>query len=111
VLTDKISGVPVSVIKTEYIERIGTKAGFLSKYLLRHRKTKHWMRMYYTLQALWKLKKASLEGAGYKDYWQAGKSVDGCNSVLRAKDVIQQMVASESECSVPGFWQQSNSEA
>jgi len=89
VLTEKISGVPVSVIKTEYIERIGTKANFISRYLLQHKKFKHWMRTYYTLQAVWKLKRASMEGAGYKDYWQAGKSVDGCNSILTSKEVIQ----------------------
>ena len=88
VLTEKISGVPVSVIKTDYILKIGTKASFLSKYMLQHNKMKHWIRTYYTLQAVWKLKRASLEGAGYKDYWQAGKSVDGCNSVISVKDVM-----------------------
>lgn len=92
VLTDKISGVPVSIIKTDYIEKIGTKANFMARYFLRHHKFKHWMRMYYTIQAAWKLKRASLEGAGYKDYWQAGKSVDGCNSILSTKDVINNLV-------------------
>lgn len=96
VLTDKISGVPVAVIKTAYIEKIGTKANFIARYLLRHNKTKHWMRMFYTLQALWKLKKASLEGGNYKDYWQAGKSVEGCKSILSTHDVIQQLVTTSS---------------
>jgi nitronate monooxygenase len=92
VLTDKISGVPVSVIQTDYIKKIGTKANPLAKYLLRHPRTKHYMRMFYTLQSLWKLKKASLEGGSYKDYWQAGKSVDGCKEILSAQQVIQQLV-------------------
>ncbi|APJ02711.1 NAD(P)H-dependent flavin oxidoreductase [Silvanigrella aquatica] len=93
VLTEKISGVPVSVINTEYITRIGTKANFITKYMLQHKKMKHWMRLYYTLQSVWKLKRASLEGAGYKDYWQAGKSVDGCKSILSAKEVIQGLIS------------------
>ena len=92
VLTDKISGVPVSIIETEYIKKIGTKANPVARYLLKHKKFKHWMRMFYTLQAAWKLKKASIEGAGYKDYWQAGKSVDGCESVLNVEDVIKKMI-------------------
>lgn len=92
VLTDKISGVPVSVIQTDYIKKIGTKANPIAKFLLRHQKTKHYMRMFYTLQSLWKLKKASLEGGSYKDYWQAGKSVDGCKEILSAHDVIQQLI-------------------
>lgn len=95
VLTDKISGVPVSVIKTPYIEKIGTKANALARYLLRHHKTKHYMRMFYTLQSLWKLKKASLEGSRYQDYWQAGKSVDGCQQILAAKEVIKELVETD----------------
>jgi nitronate monooxygenase len=91
VLTDKISGVPVSIIKTPYIEKIGIKANPVARFLLQHQSTKHWMRMFYTLQSIWKLKRASLEGGGYKDYWQAGKSVDGCDSILSVKEVIEQM--------------------
>lgn len=89
VLTDKISGVPVSVIRTPYIDRVGTRANPLARYLLRHRKAKHWMRMFYSLQAAWKLKRASLEGSNYKDYFQAGKSVAGIDSVEGAGDVVR----------------------
>ncbi len=91
VLTDKISGVPVSVINTGYIQKSGTKANFIARYFLKHRRTKHWMRMFYTLQSLWKLKKAIVEGGSYKDYWQAGKSVEGCNEILTVSEVIKQL--------------------
>jgi nitronate monooxygenase len=92
VLTDKISGVPVSIIKTPYIEKIGIKAGWLARRMLRGRKTKHWMRMFYTIQSLVQLKRASLQGASYKDYWQAGKSVDGIEAILPVKDVMHSFV-------------------
>ncbi|WP_338636607.1 nitronate monooxygenase [Spirobacillus cienkowskii] len=92
VLTEKISGVPVSVIKTEYISKVGTKASPIARYMLKHSKLKHWIRAYYTFQAVWKLKRASLEGSGYKDYWQAGKSVDGCHEVLSSAEVIHGLV-------------------
>jgi len=95
VLTDKISGVPVAIIKTPYIEKIGIKANWLARYLLKHRRTKHWMRMFYTLQSLWKLKKASMEGGGYKDYWQAGKSVDGCKKILTVKQVMDEFLGGQ----------------
>lgn len=91
VLTEKISGVPVSVIKTKYIEKIGTKANFLAKYLLKNRKTKHWMRLFYTLQSLWYLKRASLEGGSYKDYWQAGKSVEGIHKIISVQEVFNEL--------------------
>jgi nitronate monooxygenase len=89
VLTDKISGVPVSVIKTPYVEKVGTKAGPVARALLRHPKAKHWMRMFYSLQSIWQLKRASLKGATYKDYFQAGKSVSGIHAVEPAGDVVR----------------------
>jgi len=88
VLTDKISGVPVSVIRTPYIERVGTRAGPLAKRLLRNPKTRHWMRMFYTLQSIWALKRASLQGLNYKDYFQAGKSVEGISKIQPVKDIV-----------------------
>ncbi len=94
VLTEKISGVPVSVINTPYIQSIGTKAGPLSRRLLHGRKSKHWMRMFYTLQSIWKLKRASLKGTGYKDYFQAGKSVEGVHEILSAKEIIRELTRS-----------------
>lgn len=88
VLTEKISGVPVSVIRTPYIEKVGTKAGWFARYFLRHPRWKHWMRMLYSLISLWKLKRASLEGSDYKDYWQAGKSVEGVERIERVADLM-----------------------
>jgi nitronate monooxygenase len=88
VLSEKISGVPVSVIKTPYIESVGTRAGSLAKWMLRGRRTKHWMRTIYSLQSIWKLKRASLQGMQYKDIFQAGKSVAGVRAVQSATDIV-----------------------
>lgn len=92
VLTERISGVPVAVIKTPYIERLGTKAGPIARWLLKGRKTKHWMRLFYTLQSVWQLKRASQQGANYKDYWQAGRSVEHVNAVLSAQQVVDELM-------------------
>lgn len=89
VLTEKISGVPVSIISTPYIERIGTKAGAFARWMLKGRKTKHWMRSFYTLQSLWTLKRASLQGMNYRDYFQAGKSVAGINRIKPVAEIIK----------------------
>jgi len=88
VLSEKISGVPVSIIKTPYIERIGTRAGPLAKWMLRGRKTKHWMRTIYSLLSIWKLKRASLQGMTYKDIFQAGKSVEGITAIKPVAEVV-----------------------
>jgi nitronate monooxygenase len=93
VLTEKISGVPVSVIKTPYIERTGTHAGPLGRWLLHQPRTKHVMRTLYSLQSIWKLKRAAGQGASYSDYFQAGKSVSGIGSVRPVADVVAEFAA------------------
>ncbi|MCC7537357.1 MAG: nitronate monooxygenase [Deltaproteobacteria bacterium] len=93
VLTEKISGVPVSVIRTPYIDRIGTRAGWLAKRLLRHPRAKHWMRGFYSLRSVLQLKKASLQGATYRDYFQAGKSVEGIDRIEPVADVVARFAA------------------
>ncbi len=88
VLTERISGIPVSVINTPYIEALGLEANWLEKKLLQNRRTKHYMRLAYQLKSVWQLKRASLKGADYKDFFQAGKSVAGVSEVESAADVV-----------------------
>jgi nitronate monooxygenase len=97
VLTDKISGVPVSVIKTPYIEAMGTKANPIMRRLLRHPRTKHHVRTFYSLRSIWQLKRASLRGAGYRDYFQAGKSVESIEHLESAGDIVRQLAAAHAE--------------
>jgi nitronate monooxygenase len=89
VLTEKISGVPVAVIETPYVKKMGTHAGPIARQLLRHPRTKHWMRTFYSLTSLWKLRKSMREGAGYQEYFQAGKSVEGVERIEPAGEVVR----------------------
>jgi nitronate monooxygenase len=88
VLTERLTGVPVSVIRTPHIDRMGTKAGPFGRFMLRGRKTKHWMRMLYSLQSLWKLKRSVKGSFSYKDYLQAGKSVAGIHAIEPAGAIV-----------------------
>lgn len=81
VLTERITGVPVAVIRTPWVERTGLRAGPVARWMLRHRRTKHLMRTIYALRSLWQLKRASLDESGNHDYWQAGRSVEGVDAV------------------------------
>ncbi len=93
VLSERITGVPVSVINTPYIQRIGLKAGRVARWMLRGRKTKHLMRTLYALKSLWQLKRASLDETGQNDYWQAGKSVDGITKIEPAGNIVTRFAA------------------
>lgn len=93
VLTERISGVPVAVIETDYVRTIGTQAGPIARKLLRHPKAKHWMRTFYSLRSMWQLKNASLEGTSYRDYFQAGRSVDGIHAIEPAGEIVRRFAA------------------
>jgi len=89
VLTERLSGVPVAVINTPLMQKIGTKAGPIARRLLRGRRTKHWMRTFYALRSIRNLKQTIKKGVTYKDVWQAGKSVGGIDEVLPAGEIVR----------------------
>ncbi len=93
VLSERITGVPVSVINTPYIERTGLRAGAFARWMLRGRRRKHWMRTIYALRSLWQLKRASLDETGSRDYWQAGRSVEGVRRVEPAGEIVRRFAA------------------
>ncbi|MDZ4390834.1 MAG: nitronate monooxygenase [Gemmatimonadales bacterium] len=90
VLSERITGVPVAVINTPYIQRMGLKAGPIARRMLRGGRTKHWMRSIYALKALWQLKRSSFDESGSRDYWQAGRSAGAIDEVLPVADVVRQ---------------------
>ena len=90
VLTDKLSGVPVSVIENDYIKRIGVKAGPMAKWMLRGSKTKKYMRMFYTLRSFKNLKDSSGKSGTYENYFQAGKSVEGIRDIYSVAEIMAQ---------------------
>lgn len=93
VLTERISGVPVAVINTPYVQRLGLRAGPLARALLRGRRTKHLMRGFYALRSAWALKRTSLDEKGRREFWQAGRSVDEIHEVLPAGEIVRRCAA------------------
>ena len=92
VLSEQITGVPVSVINTDYIRRSGLKSGALARWMLSGNRTKHWMRTIYALKSIWQLKKSSLDESGERDYWQAGKSVAGIHSIESCEVIMNNLM-------------------
>ena len=88
VLTERLTGVPVAVINTPYVQRLGLKAGPVARRMLRGRKTKHWMRSIYALKSAWMLKRTALDTRGTTEYWQAGRSVSGIHQIIPAAEII-----------------------
>ena len=89
ILSEKITGVPVSIINTDYIKEQGTQPGVIASWLLKHPKGKHWMRMFYTIRSAFQLRKSSFDEDAKKEFWQAGKSVAGIHKIESASDVVK----------------------
>jgi nitronate monooxygenase len=92
VLSERITGIPVSVINTDFIKRTGLKSGWFARWMLSGNKTKHWMRTIYALKSIWQLKKSSLDESGNRDYWQAGKSVAAIDSIETCETIIRNLI-------------------
>jgi nitronate monooxygenase len=93
VLTERLTGVPVAVIRNAYVERLGTKAGPFARWMLQGRKTKHWMRTWYALSSVRRLKKSLLTEDTSTEYWQAGKSVAGIHGIKPAGEIVREFAA------------------
>lgn len=91
--TERVTGVPLAVIKTEYVERVGYKTGALARLMLKHRQLKKLMRLIYALRSMRQLKRSSLQGKmSTRDYYQAGKSVEGVHAVESVAAIMARFV-------------------
>jgi nitronate monooxygenase len=91
VLTERLTGVPVAVIENEFVHNLGTRAGPVARLLLRGKRTKRWVRTFYALTSLRKLKKSALSDRGAHEYWQAGKSVAGIHDVKSVREIMREL--------------------
>ena len=91
VQTERLTGIPLAVIGTPYIEALGTSIGPITRHLLRWRRTKGWTRSWFAIRSLRRLKRSSLNpgDAGETEYWQAGKSVSGVTELRPAGEIVR----------------------
>jgi nitronate monooxygenase len=91
VLTERLTGVPVAVINTPHIQKLGHRVGPIARWMFRGRRTKKWIRSYYALKTMWGLKRSLHADKVGDDYWQAGRSVADIRSVESVGDVVREM--------------------
>lgn len=91
VMTTRLSGTPAAVIRTPYIEKIGTELPWIAKQLKENPYTKK-----YAVALIHYLGMRSLEDAAskptWKNVWSAGQSVGLIDEVLPAKAILEKMV-------------------
>jgi nitronate monooxygenase len=96
VLSDKVTGVPLSVLRTPYVDAMGTRLGPVARRLLRGRRTKHWVRSFYALKSGVRLARANRDESGRQQFWQAGKSVAGVGSIEEVEEIVRRFATAAS---------------
>ncbi|MDX1651563.1 MAG: nitronate monooxygenase [Brumimicrobium sp.] len=91
VMTTKLSGTPCTVIKTPYVEKIGTKQNWLERLLNKNKRLKKWVKALTFMKGMKSLRKAAF-GATYKTLWCAGPSIEHVREIKPLGEIIKQLV-------------------
>lgn len=90
-LTTKISGTPCTVIKTPYVEKIGTEQNFVESFLNKNKQVKKYAKMLTYYKGTKLLEKAAFS-ATYKSVWCAGPSIEFITKKEKAGDIVSRIV-------------------
>ena len=91
VLTMKLSGTPCAVIRTPYVDKIGTELSWVESNLLKNPRFKKYMKMARAYIGSEALKKA-ITGPTYKEVWSAGQGVGLIDEILPAAEIMKRLV-------------------
>lgn len=90
-MTTKISGTPCTVIKTPYVEKIGTEQNFLESFLNKNKQVKKYAKMLTYYKGTKLLEKAAFS-ATYKSVWCAGPSIEFIKKKEKAGDIVARII-------------------
>lgn len=90
IMTDKLSGTPCTVIKTPYVEKIGTKQNYIERILNKNKWLKKWLKAITFYKGMKSLKKAAFS-ATYKSLWVAGPSIKHVEGILSVKQIVRNL--------------------
>ncbi len=91
IMTSNISGTPITVINTPYMQKIGNKQGFLSKMLSKNKHLKKYLKMFIMVKGMKAIEKAANKPT-YKTVWVAGPSIEHVHAIRPVKEIIKDLV-------------------
>jgi nitronate monooxygenase len=92
VRTTKLSGSPLTVINTPYVQQLGTKANLLEWILNNNKTLKKYAKMLIALRGMKAVEKAAF-GATYKTVWCAGPAIEHVTRIQKMEDIIGTLIA------------------
>jgi len=90
VRTSNLSGSPLTVINTPYVQEIGTEPNFLMRMMIKHKKFRKILKMIIAVQGMNKIKKSAFS-ASYKTYFVAGPSIEHINKIKPLKEIVRDL--------------------
>jgi len=91
VMTTKLSGVPSTVINTDYVKKVGTKSSFLELLIKKNTFLKNIAKARIMRKGESRLEKAAFS-ATYKTFWVASKSIEQIHEIRNLRDIIEELV-------------------
>ena len=88
VRTNKLSGSPLTVINTPYVQQLGTKANLLEWILNNNKTLKKYAKMIIAFRGMKAVEKAAF-GATYKTVWCAGPAIEHVNRILPMGEIVR----------------------
>jgi nitronate monooxygenase len=95
VKTNKMSGTPLHVINTPYVQSIGLKANIFEWVINKNFKLKNISKAILFSKGMNTLRKSAFK-ADYKTVWVAGHSIEGVKQIKPVKEIVRFLVSSES---------------
>jgi nitronate monooxygenase len=93
VLSSKLSGSPLTVINTPYVQSIGTKANWIEWLMQRNKKLKKYLKMLVFARGMKKIQQAAFS-ATYQTVWVSGPSIDYVQEIKPVADVVATLTIS-----------------
>lgn len=91
VRTTRLSGSPLTVINTPYVQKMGTEAPWWEKLLLRNKRLKKWAKLFIAFRGMKKVEKGTFENASYQTVWCAGPAIEHVNSIRPLREIIRDL--------------------
>ncbi len=92
VRTNKMSGSPLTVINTPYVQKLGTKANLLEWILNNNKTLKKYAKMILAVRGMKAVERAAM-GATYKTVWCAGPAIEYVNAVRPLGKIVEELVS------------------
>ncbi len=99
VMTTRLSGSPLTVINTPYVQQLGTRASFLEWLLHRNRRLKKYIKMLIALRGMKAVEKAAFK-ATYQTVWCAGPAISHVRRIEPLGDIVKRLAAEYRAASV-----------